>query len=95
MTESAHLKPAGGKDLVVKRKSTISELPTQSDPTDTGGLGLALRPGSTHRSHVQYLTTLATLIISPSDANQYCNRAAQVCLNPIELPSPIRTIHGR
>lgn len=51
MTESAHPKPAGGKDLVVKRKSTITELPTESDPKNTGVSGLALRAGSTHRSN--------------------------------------------
>ncbi|KPG91918.1 hypothetical protein AEQ67_28480 [Pseudomonas sp. RIT-PI-q] len=51
MTESAHPKSAGGKDLVVKRKFTITELPTESDPKNTGVPGLALRAGSTHRSN--------------------------------------------
>ena len=51
MTESAHPKPASGKDLVVKRKSTITELPNESDPKNTGVPGLALRAGATHRSN--------------------------------------------
>ncbi|WP_426215267.1 patatin-like phospholipase family protein [Pseudomonas sp. DWRC2-2] len=51
MTESAHPKPATGKGLVVKRKPTVTELPTESDPRNAGAPGLALRAGSTHRSN--------------------------------------------
>ncbi len=44
----------------------------------------------------QHFMTLTVLIKSPNDANnQYCNLAAQACLNSIERASPIRTIHGR